>query len=682
LTGKIDHRGALFGKFPVGETLEGNLYYTKRTLCGDQTPGTPDSIKQEGYFLLVDRGGCTFVEKVRNAQRDNATAVFIADNTCLCVFGDACEEEGQECEDSEPTMDDDGSGDDIRIPSMMLFKPDSDKLKTQLVEGNFLRLQLSWPVPPAINGRTVYTLWMTPDDLLSHHFLMSFLDAAIALSDKAVFKPKMFIKDGTEKGCRKYEESESDPCPGFCTNNGRYCEPRSYYDFEVYDNKGTRMVVESLRRACIWHVYGEGDGLGVEWWTYVRMWIQRCASSHSSSSCSMDLFETAGINGELVEECMVQSGDFREDNENLFLDNYLDEATDYDITFAPALFVNGAVIRGSLTFGTALEAICMTYDANDTPDICHAWTACAESCSSEATCAIVGEQCVEYEVPTFNHDEINYDDDYIENKQAITQAEEATYDTKTTAAPTKAPTSPPVLSPTNPPTDPPVVSPTDAPVVPPTDPPFAPIMDAPVAPVAPPITLPVLDPDKPQAPNQPPGYAETIQIFENGQSDSGSFAAGLGAGIAAAVAIGVVIFVILRDRQRQDMMRPLVPGYSVSPSELSMGGGNSYYSDHFDDERTYDEERTYDSRTRRARVIPRFPRKGMPRRSIRRSRRDPIENETVSLRHEYGDEETVQFEYEENAATQSRRFREKEEEKQSFRSRQYDDDDDSLQERR
>ena len=81
------------------------------------------------------------MEKVRNAQKDNATAVLIADNTCLCSFAEFCAPD-QPCEDSEPTMDDDGTGSDVRIPSMLLPKPDADKLRDELMNGTMVELKL------------------------------------------------------------------------------------------------------------------------------------------------------------------------------------------------------------------------------------------------------------------------------------------------------------------------------------------------------------------------------------------------------------------------------------------------------------------------------------------------------------------------------------------------------------
>ena len=256
-------RSTDFGRIPFGQSVTKNLYYTKRPLCNGQVPDTLYHIQKQGYFLLVDRGGCSSVEKVRNAQRDNATAVLIADNTCLCSIEGSCAAE-EECEAVEPTMDDDGTGVDINIPAALLFKPDADRLRQELVSGTMISMTLSFLVPKATNGPTHYTLWTTPDDIMSHQFLATFYDAAIGFGDKAHFTPRMLVKDGQEKGCRQKDESQV-PCQGYCTNYGRYCEPRSYYDTDSYDAKGTKMVVESLRRACIWDVYGKGNGIGREW---------------------------------------------------------------------------------------------------------------------------------------------------------------------------------------------------------------------------------------------------------------------------------------------------------------------------------------------------------------------------------------------------------------------------------
>ena len=69
-----DHREALFGIPPYGGSIAQNVYYADSTLCDqnvDTTKGWPKRDKNEPwkppYILMVDRGDCTFVQKVSEA---------------------------------------------------------------------------------------------------------------------------------------------------------------------------------------------------------------------------------------------------------------------------------------------------------------------------------------------------------------------------------------------------------------------------------------------------------------------------------------------------------------------------------------------------------------------------------------------------------------------------------------
>lgn len=595
MQGYLDHRGALFGPFPTGESIQAQLFYTTRKLCGDETPNTPESVKKNEYFLLVDRGGCSFVEKVRNAQRDNATAVFIADDKCTCNSDNICEDDpGEVCDNSIPVMDNDGSGEDIMIPSMMLYKPDAEVLKAELVKGTDIEVNLSFPVPKAVNGRTKYILWTSSDDIESHQFVSTFLEAAVQLKDRAVFTPKMFIKDGTEKGCRAYD-LDDEPCPGVCTNYGRYC-PSRLYDSDIYDNHGTKMVVESLRRMCIWEVYGKKDGVGSEWWQYTKEWIQKCSNSHYSAKCAADVYETVGIDESLIESCMKDSGDFGQDVENVLLDTSILEAEDYAVTFAPALYVNDVVVRGTLSFGTVLNAICKTFE-NDTPEICNRWEACSKDCGAGETCILQGTDCVSYDLPESGGDE--YDDDYItgggdddvddevddgvdDDGQDDDVDDDDDDDNDDNSQITSSPTNSPTQGVKKAPTSVPIVKTTDAPTT--------------LSPSRSPTKQPARGPS-PQFTIQPPTLhdeetiSETVQIFE-GNNDKGpnsDFIVGLAAGLVGALLSILLFAVYVKDRQRQVLL-----------SRIAMEDRRGLLlAEEFDDEETQGSR--YSGRSRRSR---------------------------------------------------------------------------------
>mmetsp|Transcript_33208 Transcript_33208/g.23942 ORF Transcript_33208/g.23942 Transcript_33208/m.23942 type:complete len:97 (+) Transcript_33208:333-623(+) len=67
---------------------------------------------------MIDRGDCTFVTKVRNAQKIGVKFVIIADNTREYT--------------EELVMADDGTGDTITIPSMIIRKSSADMIKQSI----------------------------------------------------------------------------------------------------------------------------------------------------------------------------------------------------------------------------------------------------------------------------------------------------------------------------------------------------------------------------------------------------------------------------------------------------------------------------------------------------------------------------------------------------------------------
>jgi hypothetical protein len=91
-----DHRDALFGIPPYGGSIQLQVYYSGTNLCEekvDNRKGYPARDKDDSgemepwkspFILMVDRGDCTFVQKVRKAQHAGAAGVLIADNMCQC----------------------------------------------------------------------------------------------------------------------------------------------------------------------------------------------------------------------------------------------------------------------------------------------------------------------------------------------------------------------------------------------------------------------------------------------------------------------------------------------------------------------------------------------------------------------------------------------------------------------
>lgn len=96
------HKDALFGypAYAIG-SLQTQLIYTNSTGCEKIVADN----WEPPFALLLDRGDCHFVEKVRQAQHAGARAVLIADSKCLCTDTECLASTGDDfCETVLPFM--------------------------------------------------------------------------------------------------------------------------------------------------------------------------------------------------------------------------------------------------------------------------------------------------------------------------------------------------------------------------------------------------------------------------------------------------------------------------------------------------------------------------------------------------------------------------------------------------
>ncbi len=102
--------GANFGPAPAGET--GDVIYVDDGMGLDIHDGCEPFSMGGNEIALINRGNCTFVTKVRNAQTAGADAAIIRKVT----------------PGNPITMGDDGTGGDIVIPAVMISMADGDEL--------------------------------------------------------------------------------------------------------------------------------------------------------------------------------------------------------------------------------------------------------------------------------------------------------------------------------------------------------------------------------------------------------------------------------------------------------------------------------------------------------------------------------------------------------------------------
>ena len=263
-----------------------------------------------------------------------------------------------------------------------MFKIDADAIKEVARRNQNVQVEMSWP-PPQQTDSVDYQIWTTPKDVVAAPFLKSFKDVAVALNGTAHFTPQMYIYDGVATGCTQGGNS----CYNLCTNRGRYCatDPDNDLDRGI---SGADVVLESLRRICIWKSYGEADGVGVEWWDYVSEFMFRCDNEafFSHEACLNDVYEAANIDGSLISACMRDSGGLEADQTNTLLDQTLQMQQKSGVVVLPSVIVNSVSLRGRLDVSNVLEAICAAFTTNSKPPVCERCLS-AQHSNDVASCA-------------------------------------------------------------------------------------------------------------------------------------------------------------------------------------------------------------------------------------------------------------------------------------------------------
>jgi hypothetical protein len=290
-------------------------------------------------------------------------------------------------------MADDGSGSDISIPSYLMFKQDADVVKVELEANHPVLIEMAWNLPSP-DDRVEYDLWTTPsDNIVSKGFLRSFKKIALALGKHAYFTPHMYIYDGIRSHCQG--NSGQNYCTNLCTNNGRYCATHLADDMEK-SISGADVVRESLRRICIWSIYGIDNGIGEKWWDYVAAFNEHCAKSEyfTDAACINNAFKASKVDGTIVDRCMMDSGGTDSDNTNSKLESELDAQTQRGVVVIPTAFVNTAAIRGALNVNNVFTAICSSFMDGTTPAVCMTCAGCPDtvSCVSNGFCFPMGAE--------------------------------------------------------------------------------------------------------------------------------------------------------------------------------------------------------------------------------------------------------------------------------------------------
>jgi len=125
---------------------------------------TVDSDGDITPFYIAERGGCSFVKKVRNLENIGVAVVIVVDDT---------EEDVENI-----IMSDDGTGGGIRIPSMLIGKNDGKKLIDFVKRGSDQELDQTAIMAgfemEKPDNRVEYDIWFTSSNDRALDFISDF----------------------------------------------------------------------------------------------------------------------------------------------------------------------------------------------------------------------------------------------------------------------------------------------------------------------------------------------------------------------------------------------------------------------------------------------------------------------------------------------------------------------------
>ena len=158
-------------------------------------------------ILLVDRGECTFVTKVRNAERAGASLVVVIDN----VFENI----------TNVIMGDDGTGTGIRIPAMLIGKTDGEMLIEFASKKQGATLSAEFAVKEK-SRKAEIEIWYSSNNQRSLDFIKEFDRYAHKLKGYVDITPR-FVSWGCPACTTDFKREE-------CFSDGKYCAPNHIKD--------------------------------------------------------------------------------------------------------------------------------------------------------------------------------------------------------------------------------------------------------------------------------------------------------------------------------------------------------------------------------------------------------------------------------------------------------------------
>lgn len=186
INGEIKSSLANFGLVHYGHSIIGRVWYDDQNPdgCNDYNmifDGVGDPDTDPSPIVLVNRGKCSFTQKARNVEHAGGRLALIMDDKI-----------GENPEDV--IMVDDGSGNGIMIPSILISRVHGQYILDEMKDdngthnGKFVQLYASFDISHPDN-RVEWDFWFSSANEKALNFLKDYYELNEKLGDKTLFTP-------------------------------------------------------------------------------------------------------------------------------------------------------------------------------------------------------------------------------------------------------------------------------------------------------------------------------------------------------------------------------------------------------------------------------------------------------------------------------------------------------------
>ena len=344
---------ANFGNIPYGHSVLGRVWFDPDNALGCdpfdiKITGEGDPDNEPSPIVVVKRGECSFVKKVRNIEHAGGALAVIIDN-----------KEDERTEDV--IMVDDGTGNGINIPSLLITKKDGEAIINEIKACSMshkttcVQLVARFDLPHPDN-RVEYDLWYSSSSEKSLDFIKNFGEYHLRFKEDVYFTPRFVVW-----GCLTWD---NDMVKRNCFGSGKYCA----LQYGNRNHTGQEIIYENLREKWL-HEYVTNIKAEEKWWKYMHNVHASCRDD-ITEDCSMKALDKLGIPFDEIRKCVNDSFETRDHSSsaNKYLEKDVVDWKNKGPHFFPALVINNVTYRGFLNPEHVFDAICKGF--KDAPSEC------------------------------------------------------------------------------------------------------------------------------------------------------------------------------------------------------------------------------------------------------------------------------------------------------------------------